>query len=119
VYDLTSKDYDYEKAKKQQEDEIENTRVQYMTDVDSIFFNMFGENTNSKTIKDVVNSDVNKNLENFADKKFLVGKIQFNEIIKEDEKSLGSVVFSSKNTIGVPIIINEDGLKKINQNFTK
>mgnify|MGYP006936018124 CR=1 FL=1 len=54
---------DYEKAKKQQEDEIEHTRVQYMTDVDSIFFNMFGENTNSKTIKEMVNSDVNKNLE--------------------------------------------------------
>ena len=119
VYDLSSKDYDYEKSKKQQEDEIENTRVEYMSDIDSIFVDMFGENTNSKTIKDVVNSDVNKNLENFADKKFLVGKIQFNEIIKEDEKSLGSVVFSSKNTIGVPIIINEDGFRKINQNFTK
>ena len=113
VYDLSSKDYDYEKAKKQQEDEIENTRVEYMSDIDNIFVNMFGENTNSKTIKDVVNSDVNKNLENFADKKFLVGKIQFNETIKEDEKSLGSVVFSSKNTIGVPIIINEDGFRKI------
>ena len=119
VYDLSSKDYDYEKAKKQQEDEIENTRVEYMSDIDNIFVNMFGENTNSKTIKDVVNSDVNKNLENFADKKFLVGKIQFNEMIKEDEKSLGSIVYSSKNTIGVPIIIDEEGFKKIHQNFTK
>ena len=119
VYDLSSKDYDYEKEKKQQEDEIENTRVEYMSDIDNIFVNMFGENTNSKTIKDVVNSDVNKNLENFADKKFLVGKIQFNEMIKEDEKSLGSIVYSSKNTIGVPIIIDEEGFKKIHQNFTK
>ena len=119
VYDLSSKDYDYEKLKKQQEDEIENTRVEYMSDIDNIFVNMFGENTNSKTIKDVVNSDVNKNLENFADKKFLVGKIQFNEMIKEDEKSLGSVVFSSKNTIGVPIIIDEERFRKINQNFSK
>ena len=119
VYDLSSKDYDYEKAKKQQEDEIENTRVEYMSDIDNIFVNMFGENINSKTIKDVVNSDVNKNLENFADKKFLVGKIQFNEMIKEDEKSLGSIVYSSKNTIGVPIIIDEEGFKKIHQNFTK
>ena len=119
VYDLSSKDYDYEKAKKQQEDEIENTRVEYMSDIDNIFVNMFGENTNSKTIKDVVNSDVNKNLENFADKKFLVGKIQFNEMLKEDEKSLGSIVYSSKNTIGVPIIIDEEGFKKIHQNFTK
>ena len=90
-----------------------------MSDIDNIFVNMFGENTNSKTIKDVVNSDVNKNLENFADKKFLVGKIQFNEMIKEDEKSLGSIVYSSKNTIGVPIIIDEEGFKKIHQNFTK
>ena len=119
VYDLSSKDYDYEKAKKQQEDEIENTRVEYMSDIDNIFVNMFGENTNSKTIKDVVNSDVNKNLENFADKKFLVGKIQFNEMIKEDEKSLGSIVYSSKNTIGLPIIIDEEGFKKIHQNFTE
>ena len=119
VYDLSSKDYDYEKLKKQQEDEIENTRVEYMSDIDNIFVNMFGENTNSKTIKDVVNSDVNKNLENFADKKFLIGKIQFNEMIKEDEKSLGSIVYSSKNTIGVPIIIDEEGFKKIHQNFTK
>ena len=119
VYDLSSKDYDYEKLKKQQEDEIENTRVEYMSDINNIFVNMFGENTNSKTIKDVVNSDVNKNLENFADKKFLVGKIQFNEMIKEDEKSLGSVVFSSKNTIGVPIIIDEERFRKINQNFSK
>ena len=45
-----------------------------MTDVDSIFFNMFGENTNSKTIKEMVNSDVNKNLEKYADKKYLVGR---------------------------------------------
>ena len=117
VFDLCSKDYNYENSKKQQEDEIENTRVQYMSDVDSIFFNMFGENTNSKTIKDVVDSDVNKNLENIADKKFLVGKIQFNEIKTDDSNSLGNVIFSSKNTIGVPIIINEDGFRKINQNF--
>ena len=117
VFDLSSKDYNYENSKKQQEDEIENTRVQYMSDVDSIFFNMFGENTNSKTIKDVVDSDVNKNLENIADKKFLVGKIQFNEIKTDDSNSLGNVIFSSKNTIGVPIIINEDGFRKINQNF--
>jgi hypothetical protein len=117
VFDLSSKDYNYENSKKQQEDEIENTRVQYMSDVDSIFFNMFGENTNSKTIKDVVDSDVNKNLENIADKKFLVGKIQFNEIKNDDSNSLGNVIFSSKNTIGVPIIINEDGFRKINQNF--
>ena len=65
VYDLTNKDYDYEKAKKRQDDEIENERIQYMADVDSIFFNMFGENSNSKTIKEIVNSDVNKNLEKF------------------------------------------------------
>jgi hypothetical protein len=117
VFDLSSKDYNYENSKKQQEDEIENTRVQYMSDVDSIFFNMFGEKTNSKTIKDVVDSDVNKNLENIADKKFLVGKIQFNEIKNDDSNSLGNVIFSSKNTIGVPIIINEDGFRKINQNF--
>ena len=117
VFDLSSKDYNYENSKKQQEDEIENTRVQYMSDVDSIFFNMFGENTNSKTIKDVVDSDVNKNLEDIADKKFLVGKIQFNEIKNDDSNSLGNVIFSSKNTIGVPIIINEDGFRKINQNF--
>jgi len=118
VYDLTSKDYDYEKAKKQQEDEIENTRVQYMTDVDSIFFNMFGENTNSKTIKDMVDSDINKNLEKIADKKFMVGKIQFNEGKGSDNKD-GSAMFSSKNTLGVPIIINEDGFRKINQNFVQ
>ena len=117
VFDLSSKDYNYENSKKQQEDEIENTRVKYMSDVDSIFFNMFGENTNSKTIKDVVDSDVNKNLENIADKKFLVGKIQFNEIKNDDSNSLGNIIFSSKNTIGVPIIINEDGFRKINQNF--
>ena len=118
VYDLTSKDYDYEKAKKQQEDEIENTRVQYMTDVDSIFFNMFGENTNSKTIKDMVDSDINKNLEKIADKKFMVGKIQFNEGKGGDTKD-GNAMFSSKNTLGVPIIINEDGFRKINQNFVE
>ena len=116
VYDLSDKNYDYEKAKKQQEDEIEHTRVQYMTDVDSIFFNMFGENTNSKTIKEMVNSDVNKNLEKYADKKYLVGKIQFNDAKKEENKE-GNSMYSSKNTIGVPVIINEEGFMKINQNF--
>ena len=116
VYDLSDKNYDYQKAKKQQEDEIEHTRVQYMTDVDSIFFNMFGENTNSKTIKEMVNSDVNKNLEKYADKKYLVGKIQFNDAKKEENKE-GNSMYSSKNTIGVPVIINEEGFMKINQNF--
>ena len=115
VYDLTNKDYDYEKAKKRQDDEIENERIQYMADVDSIFFNMFGENSNSKTIKEIVNSDVNKNLEKFADKKYLVGKIQFNE--SKNETKDGNETFSSKNTLGVPIIINEDYLSKINQNL--
>ena len=115
VYDLTNKDYDYEKAKKRQDDEIENERIQYMADVDSIFFNMFGENSNSKTIKEIVNSDVNKNLEKFADKKYLVGKIQFNE--SKNETKDGNTTFSSKNTLGVPIIINEDYLTKINQNL--
>ena len=115
VYDLTNKDYDYEKAKKRQDDEIENERIQYMADVDSIFFNMFGENSNSKTIKEIVNSDVNKNLEKFADKKYLVGKIQFNE--SKNETKDGNTTFSSKNTLGVPIIINEDYLSKINQNL--
>ena len=115
VYDLTNKDYDYEKAKKRQDDEIENERIKYMADVDSIFFNMFGENSNSKTIKEIVNSDVNKNLEKFADKKYLVGKIQFNE--SKNETKDGNTTFSSKNTLGVPIIINEDYLSKINQNL--
>ena len=115
VYDLTSNDYNYEKSKKQQEDEIENTRVQYMSDVDSIFFDMFGENSNTKTIKEMVNYDVNKNLEKFADKKYLVGKIQFSDGGKEENN--GSGMFSSKNTMGVPVIINENGFRIINQNF--
>ena len=115
MYDLTSNDYNYEKSKKQQEDEIENTRVQYMSDVDSIFFDMFGENTNSKTIKEMVNYDVDKNLEKFADKKYLVGKIQFSDDKKEENN--GSGMFSSKNTMGVPVIINENGFRIINQNF--
>jgi len=118
VYDITNQDYNYEKTKKQQEDEIENTRVQYMNDVDSIFYNIFGESTNSKTMKEMVNNDINKNLENYADKKFLVGKIQFNEGKRDDNKDL-SGMFSSKNTLGVPIIINEEGFKKINQNFVQ
>ena len=116
VFDLSKQDYDYEQEKKKQEDEIESTRIQYMNDVDGIFFNMFGEKTNSKTIKEMVNSDVNKNLETFADKKFLVGKIQFNETKIGDNKNMIEM-FSSKNTLGVPIIINEDGFKTINQNF--
>ena len=116
VFDLSKQDYDYEQEKKKQEDEIESTRIQYMNDVDGIFFNMFGEKTNSKTIKEMVNSDVNKNLEAFADKKFLVGKIQFNETKIGDNKNMIEM-FSSKNTLGVPIIINEDGFKTINQNF--
>ena len=116
VYDLSNKDYDYEKFKKKQEDEIENKRIEYMIDVDGIFFDMFGENSNSKTMKEIVNSDVNKNLEKFADKKYLVGKIQFNEG-KKDENKDGSATISSKNTLGVPIIINEDYLTKINQNL--
>ena len=116
VFDLSDKNYDYEKSKKLQEDEIEKTRVQYMTDVDNIFFNMFGENTDSKTIKEMVNSDVNKNLEKFADKKYLVGKIQFSEA-KGGQNT--NEIFSSKNTLGVPIIINEDSFSKISQSFTK
>ena len=116
VFDLSKQDYDYEQEKKKQEDEIESTRIQYMNDVDGIFFNMFGEKTNSKTIKEMVNSDVNKNLVTFADKKFLVGKIQFNETKIGDNKNMIEM-FSSKNTLGVPIIINEDGFKTINQNF--
>ena len=115
VLDLSKKEYNYEKEKKQQEDEIEKTRIQYMKDADSIFYHMFGEKSNSKTIKDIVNSDINKTLDMYGDKKCLIGKIQF----RDDQKGQAGEndLYTSKNTMGVPIIINEEGFKKINESF--
>ena len=118
VLDLTNKDYDYEKEKKQQEDEIEKTRIQYMEDADSIFYHMFGENSNNKTIKEIVNSDINKTLSMYGDKKYLIGKLQFNDAqIGQGDKDLSGSLYSTKNTMGVPVIINEEGFKKINESF--
>ena len=114
VLDLSKKEYNYEKEKKQQEDEIEKTRIQYMEDADSIFYQMFGEKDNSKTIKEIVSSDINKTLAMYGDKKCLIGKLQFSDSSKgQGEKDL----YTSKNTMGVPIIINEEGFKKINESF--
>ena len=118
VLDLTNKDYDYEKEKKQQEDEIEKTRIQYMEDADSIFYHMFGENSNNKTIKEIVNSDINKTLSMYGDKKYLIGKLQFNDAQKgQGDKDLSGSLYSTKNTMGVPVIINEKKKKKINESF--
>ena len=114
VLDLSKKEYNYEKEKKQQEDEIEKTRIQYMEDADSIFYQMFGEKDNSKTIKEIVSSDINKTLTMYGDKKCLIGKLQFSDSSKgQGEKDL----YTSKNTMGVPVIINEEGFKKINESF--
>ena len=117
VLDLSQKEYNYEKEKKQQEDEIEKTRIQYMNDADSIFYQMFGEKSNSKTIKDIVNSDINKTLDKYGDKKCLIGKLQFSDAQKGQGQAGENDLYTSKNTIGVPIIINEEGFKKINESF--
>ena len=118
VLDLTNKDYDYEKEKKREEDDIERTRIQYMEDANSIFYHMIGENSNNKTIKEIVNSDINKTLSMYGDKKYLIGKLQFNDAQKgQGDKDLSGSLYSTKNTIGVPVIIDEKGFKKINESF--
>ena len=116
VYDLSSKDYDYNKTKKQQEDEIENTRAQYMDDADSILFRILGEKTDSKFLKEMVNSNMNKRLETFADKKISVGNIQFNDVKVGEDKKMNEI-FSSKNTLEIPVVINEDDYRQINNQF--
>ena len=119
VLDLSSNEYNYEKEKKQQEDEIEKTRLKYIEDADRIFYHMFGENSNSKTIKEIVNSDMSKTLSMYGDKKYLIGKLQFSDAQKGEgeNKDLSGSLYNSKNTIGVPVIINEDGFRKINESF--
>ena len=118
VLDLSNKEYNYEKEKKKQEDEIEKTRIQYMEDADSIFYHMFGDNNNNKTIKEIVNSDINKTLSMYGDKKYLIGKLQFSDAQKgESDKDMSGTLYTSKNTLGVPVIINEEGFKKINESF--
>ena len=116
VYDLSSKDYDYKKTKKQQEDEIENTRAQYMDDADSILFRILGEKTDSKFLKEIVNSNMNKRLETFADKKISVGNIQFNDVKVGEDKKMNEI-FSSKNTLEIPVVINEVDYRQINNQF--
>ena len=116
VYDLSSKDYDYNKTKKQQEDEIENTRAQYMDDADSILFRILGEKTDSKFLKEIVNSNMNKRLETFADKKISVGNIQFNDVKVGEDKKMNEI-FSSKNTLEIPVVLNEDDYRQINNQF--
>ena len=79
---------------------------------------MFGENSNNKTIKEITNSDINKTLSLYGDKKYLIGKLQFSNAQKgEENKDMSGSLYSSKNTLGVPIIINEEGFKKINESF--
>ena len=118
VLDLSKNDYNYEKSKKQEEDEIEKTRIKYMEDANSIFYQMFGENSNNKTMKEIANSDINKTLSLYGDKKFLIGKLQFSNAQKgEENKDLSGSLYSSRNTMGVPIIIDEEGFKKINESF--
>jgi len=118
VLDLSNAEYNYEKEKKQQEDEIEKTRIKYMEDADSIFYHIFGENNNSKTIKEVVDSDISKTLSLYGDKKCLIGKLQFSDAQKgQESQDMSGSLYTSKNTMGIPVIINEEGLKKINESF--
>ena len=89
-----------------------------MEDADSIFYHMFGEKNNNKTIKEIVNSDINKTLSLYGDKKYLIGKLQFNDAQKgQGDKDLSGSLYSTKNTIGVPVFVNEEGFKKINESF--
>ena len=118
VLDLTNKEYDYEKEKKLQEDEIEKTRIQYMEDANSILYHMFGEESDNKTMKEIVNSDITKTLSKYADKNCLVGKLQFSDAQKgKDDKDLSGTLYSSKNTMGVPVLISEEGFRKIKDSF--
>ena len=70
------------------------------------------------TIKEIVNNDINKTLSMYGEKKYLIGKLQFSDSQKDQgDKDLSGNLYSSKNTMGVPVIINEEGFKKINESF--
>ena len=89
-----------------------------MEDADSIFYHMFGENSNNKTIKEIVSSDINKILSLYGDKKYLIGKLQFIDGQKgQGDNNVSGTLYTSKNTMGVPVIIKEEGFKKINESF--
>ena len=116
ILDLTSKDYNYEKIRKQREDEIEITRKEYINNAKNILSKLFGEKE-ANNRKDVLIDEMKDLISTYSDKKYLVGKLQIttNQSDDQDKKDTDTLI-TTKDVIGIPIIVNENPfnvLKKI------
>lgn len=109
VFDLSSEKYNYTEAENIEDITINKMRIDYMKDADKILYNMFGDNTLDKTFKEVIDNDISRTLQYYADKKLLVGKIRFME---QEQKNKNDV-----NVNTVPVILSEESLKLLNKTF--
>ena len=112
VFDLSSDSYNFKEEQGKEESSLNKMRIDYMKDADKILYNMFGDNTLDKTFKEVIDNDISRTLQYYADKKLMVGRIKFME---NDEKKKNDVNVSQSNK--VPIILSEESIKLLNKTF--
>ena len=112
VFDLSSEKYNFKEEQGKEDSSLNKMRIDYMKDADKILFNMFGDNTLDKTFKEVIDNDISRTLQYYADKKLMVGRIKFME---NDEKKKNDVNVSQSNK--VPIILSEESIKLLNKTF--
>lgn len=60
VLDVTDKNYNYQNYAQKQQNKIAKMRADYLKNVDTIMFNLFGDNSLDKTFKEVIDNDITK-----------------------------------------------------------
>lgn len=108
VHDISKQNYNFEKEKSADLNNLKKLRIDYFSKIDKVLFNLFGSHSVDKSFKDILDNEVIKSLDYFGEKRCLVGRMQFNTC-KED-KSAGKKVV-------IPVFMNENTLKQLNSTF--
>ena len=60
ILDLSSKDYNFEKTKVNQDNKLAKLRVDYVRNIDKIMYSIFGDSSLDKTFKEIIDNDIMK-----------------------------------------------------------
>ena len=113
VLDLTNSKSDNQENINQRETELNKLRIDYMKDYDTIFSQIFSDNTNDN-FQHLIDHDLSKALKYYGEKPLLVGKVRFYE---NNDKSKNDTNSNTNNIKKIPVFLSEESLKKLNETF--
>ena len=125
IFDLTEKDYDYNKFIKSEINKTTDLRLGYLKDIDFIFSSLFSDHALDKSFKNTIDNDIANSIQYFGEPRLLVGKISIkskNKRALNDEKSIKDVIVKGNNEVArntqvLPMYLSERALKYLNKSF--